>query len=358
MENLSRTEQLEEIKKELANIQYDFASIRDSVNLSNITDEIEDKKTMVSGFPLRIQKLRSENYVFDKDLEKQIIQLKNRWISNEPEIKRAISRETIPLRNDLRQLELQLKQAEIQKNNPIQAKKLLSSIKFSKDNLTDKVNSVTKAIKGLYDSLNSEIQKMDQFLKWLEFSYKELGEACFKLLAHENLIMAVEAVWTKDGKEDKNDPRGNLFLTDQRLIFEQKEEVAAKKVLFVTTERKLIQEELFSIPLLSIDEMKATEQGLFKNKDFLDLKLNSQATHHQIQLHLFGQDSADWLSMINKVNSGDYDKNRTEEVPQEVIDKIKNAPTICPSCGATIKAVVLRGMDQFDCEYCGVVIRL
>ncbi len=358
MENLSRAEQLEEIKRELASFQRDIASIRDSVNLSNITDEIEDKKTLVSGFPLRIQNLRAENYVFDNDLEKQIIQLKNRWISNEIEIKRAISRESLPLKNDLRQLELQLKQAELQKNNPIQAKRLFSSLKFSHDNLKSKVDSSTKAVKGLYDSLNTEIYKMDQFLKSVEFSYKELNEACFKLLAHENLIMAVEALWTKDGKEDKNDPKGCLFLTDQRLIFEQKEEVATKKVLFVTTERKLVQEELFSIPLASIDEMKATEQGLFKNKDFLDLKLNSQATYHQIQLHLFGQDSADWVSMINKVNSGDYDKNRTKEVPQEIIDKIKNAPTICPSCGATIKAVILRGMDQFDCEYCGAVIRL
>ena len=41
--------------------------------------------------------------------------------------------------------------------------------------------------------------------------------------------MGVKAVWTKDGKEDKSDPEGTLYLTDQRLLFEQKEEVATKK---------------------------------------------------------------------------------------------------------------------------------
>ncbi len=358
MENLSRAEQLEEVQRELSSCQRDITSLRNSVNLSRITDEIEDKRTLVNGFPLRVQQLRSENYVFDNELEKQIIHLKNQWVANEGEVKRAVARESVHLRKDLQQLEIQLRQAELQKNNLVQAKKLLSSLKFSHDNLNDKVNSATKSINGFYDSLKTEIETMNQFLKTLEYSFKELNEACFKLLAQENLIRVVEAVWTRDGREDKDDPKGRLYLTDQRLIFEQKEEVATKKVLFVTTERKLVQEELFAIPLRYIEDIKATQQGLFKNKDFLDIKLNAQATYHQIQLHLFGQNSDEWVSMINKINNGDYDKNRTQEVPQEILDKVKNAPTICPACGATIRAVILRGMDQFDCEYCGAVIRL
>ena len=56
------------------------------------------------------------------------------------------------------------------------------------------------------------------------------------------MVRAVKALWTRDEQEDKTDPKGILFLTDQRLLFEQREEIATKKVLFVTTERKKVQE--------------------------------------------------------------------------------------------------------------------
>ena len=228
----------------------------------------------------------------------------------------------------------------------------------NQDSLEDAIDAAESTVEGYYDTLAKEIADFDRHLKLVEGSFEELNSACFKLMEQENLIMRVEAVWTKDGREDKNDPKGNLFLTDQRLIFEQKEEVATKKVLFVTTERKLVQEELFAIPLNHIEEIKATEQGMFKNKDFIDLKFSSQAPYHQVQLHLFGQDSSDWHKLINKVTSGDFDKDRTQEIDEEVLEKVKNAPTTCPSCNASINVTILRGMTEIQCEYCGQIIRL
>ena len=46
--------------------------------------------------------------------------------------------------------------------------------------------------------------------------------------------MAVRATWQKGGEDN---PQGILYLTDQRLLFEQKQEIGAKKVLFITTEK-------------------------------------------------------------------------------------------------------------------------
>jgi hypothetical protein len=40
------------------------------------------------------------------------------------------------------------------------------------------------------------------------------------------------------------------------------------------------------------------------------------------------------------------------------MDKVKAAPSQCPSCGGNINQVVLRGMDSLTCDYCGYVIRL
>jgi ribosomal protein S27E len=45
-------------------------------------------------------------------------------------------------------------------------------------------------------------------------------------------------------------------------------------------------------------------------------------------------------------------------VDQAAAEKVKAAPSQCPSCGGNINTVILRGMDSIKCEYCGFVIRL
>ena len=84
----------------------------------------------------------------------------------------------------------------------------------------------------IFSAIFSSIEKFEENL---EFTFETSSG---KLLAHEYVIIGVKAVWTKDGKENKDDPEGVLFLTDQRILFEQKEEVATKKFLFITKERE------------------------------------------------------------------------------------------------------------------------
>jgi len=213
-------------------------------------------------------------------------------------------------------------------------------------------------LRGLYNSFESDLNKFNKYLFNIEFSIKEFETSNIKLLAHEFLIMGVKCVWTKDGKKDKDDPEGILFLTDQRLIFEQKQEVATKKILFFTKERELRQEILVDIPIRLVESKKTSKQGIFKNQDYLDLIFASGAQYANAQFHLQNQDCEDWKALINKVQSGDFDKNRIAQVDQEILDKVKNAPTICPQCGATINVPILRGMDQISCEFCGAIIKL
>ncbi|MFU8771338.1 MAG: hypothetical protein ACNA8H_02830 [Anaerolineales bacterium] len=62
--------------------------------------------------------------------------------------------------------------------------------------------------------------------------------------------------------------------------------------------------------------------------------------------------------MINRVNSGDFDKTRAIELDEEVVERVKSAPTACPNCNAAISQRIMRGMDTITCQYCGSVIRL
>jgi predicted RNA-binding Zn-ribbon protein involved in translation (DUF1610 family) len=190
----------------------------------------------------------------------------------------------------------------------------------------------------------------------IEWMLQQLAEASFSLLETESGVAACKAIWAKDGEEDrKGDPEGILFLTDQRLIFERKEKVATKKVLFITTEKEVVQEVLFEAPVAEIEDVQASRKGMLKKDDYITVQFSSHAPLSRVTWHIWGA-GADWVQTINRVKSKDLD--RVIELDEEIVEKVQNAPSECPSCGATIGQTILRGQDTITCEYCGYVIRL
>lgn len=103
----------------------------------------------------------------------------------------------------------------------------------------------------MFAGIDTEISALQNQLPMIENTLDWGESASFGFLPGESVVRAVKAVWTRDQKEDREDPDGILFLTDQHLIFEQREEIASKKVLFVTTERQKVQQSnsrfLFSV---------------------------------------------------------------------------------------------------------------
>ena len=183
-----------------------------------------------------------------------------------------------------------------------------------------------------------------------------MSEASFQLLAAESAIMAVKAVWAKEGKQTKQDPEGVLYLTDQRLLFEQKEKVATKKVLFVATEKKLVQDLLWEVPVVLVQEAKSRKEGFLNKDDYLELTLDSRAAMDKVHLHIW-QRGDDWVALVNRARAADFDQSRAIPIAKEILERVKNAPTKCPSCGGAINQPILRGMESITCEYCGDVIR-
>jgi DNA-directed RNA polymerase subunit RPC12/RpoP len=223
--------------------------------------------------------------------------------------------------------------------------------------LEDKAQSAENTVNGMYNSFSSQVSSLTGRLDEIDYLLTQLSEAKFSLLPTEGGIMAVKAIWCKNVKEQDDDPEGVLYLTDQRLIFEQKEEVATKKFLFITTETKKVQELKWEIPVKLVAEVKPSKEGLFKNEDHLDLRFAPGAAIESAHLHIW-QEGNDWLQLINRAKTKDFDKGRAVAIDQAEVDKVKAAPSQCPSCGANIEQVVLRGQDNIKCEYCGFVIRL
>ncbi len=349
---------IEQLKKELAATQRDANDLQSKVNLSAIHDKLEDLQTTVNGLEKRIRDLRQKNYIFDPTLEINAQNLVRRWQPIQTTTKVRLNQELIHLNAEIKPIEQQVVRASANPNNVAMTRQILNPLNVSIENLSKKISASESLLRGMYDLFERELNLYTKNLQNIEWTVKAFESSNIKLLVHEFLIMGVKAVWTKDGKEDKDDPEGILYLTDQRIFFEQKEEVATKKFLFITKERELRQEVLIDIPVQMIESVQTAKQGIFKNQDFLEINFASGAQYNSAQFHIHNQDCEDWKGLINKVQSGDFDKNRTEEVDKEVIEKIKNAPTICPQCGATITVPILRGMEQYSCEFCGFIIKL
>jgi hypothetical protein len=306
----------------------------------------------------RVADARTKGYVFEKDLETRAAGLQSQWTPLEPAIQTQINDQAMRLDMEVRSIQSLMMQLAARSTNPGQAAPYLSQAKSAIDTMKSKVNSAENTIRGMYDSFSNQLSEFSDHLQKIEQSLDWLAAASFQLRAIEGLVMAVEASWAADGKPDNNDPRGMLYLTDQRLIFEQNQEIATKKFLFITTESEKIQKELFEIPLELIDNVIPVKMGLFKNEDHLDMQIKSGGPFHTCHLHLFNQACEDWDRLITRVKEGDLDKNRVTPVSQEEMDKVKKAPTQCPACGGTIDQPVLRGQDTIKCGYCGFVIRL
>jgi hypothetical protein len=149
-----------------------------------------------------------------------------------------------------------------------------------------------------------------------------------------------------------------LYLTDRRLLFEQKQEIATKKVLFVTTEKELVQELLLEVALGQIDSVRANREGLLGHEDHIYVELTADAPTRTAHFHLDGQDCMIWQALIARAKAGDFDQDRVVAVDEELVERARAAPTRCPVCNAPLQQRVVRGMDRLTCDYCGHTIRI
>lgn len=355
---MTTLEPLEQLRRDISSVQSSMNSLQSDVRLASVRNVVEDVQTNIGTLPQKIRDLRARGYVHEKALETNATDLAQQWAALQPSILTQIERQAFMLQMDLRPLENQLQMLIARATDPNGAAPLVAQLKASITNMEGKVRAAGSSITGMYDALQGQVQQVRNHLGEADWMLTQLAEASFPLLATEAGIMAVKAVLVQGGKEDAADPKGVLFLTDQRLLFEQKQEVATKKVLFITTEKQKVQKLALEVPLGMIESVKATKQGFLGHEDHLDLDLASGASVPSAHLHIDGQDCNRWQGLIGRAKAGDFDQDRVVAVDQAQVAKVRAAPTTCPRCGAAMTAPVVRGADSIKCEYCGNVVRL
>ena len=349
---------LTKLKTDIKFAQDKLNTLQSGVRLTSIRDEMEDFDTKTTLLPTRISDVRTQGYVFGIDMEKRAKLLRSQWVILSPKVLEQVNLQSSRLDTDMRTLEAIMQQLSARAANIGSATPFLNQVNSGISTLESKVTSTQNAIRGMYDEFSANLSKLSFELDRIKWVLDQFSSATFNLLNTEAPLNAVKAAWKITGKEAKGDPKGILYLTDQRLFFEQKEEIATKKVLFITTNKEKIHKLLFDFPVVLVDKITVLKEGFFKNEDHISLELLSGAPYQAVHFHLDGQDCNLWLSQIGKVKTKEYDKDRAVAISEKEVEKGKKAPSQCPGCGGVISKPVLRGMETLTCDYCGYVIRL
>lgn len=343
-----------ELQARVASIQNRYASLETSAQLSDVYASIGDIDAKLTSLPLALESVRSRGYVHSGQLEARLAAIDDRWDDVRPRVEST-------LRVQVRQLTTELDQTE-QVVGRISAPNATSvtASDTAINSLSRRVDAARSSIGGLYDGMEDELRVVESDISRISKMLDQLQQSPeIHLRDTEGPLSAVDAVWQQDGKEG---PEGILFLTDQRLLFEQREEVATKKFLGVLKmQSENIQKLLLDVAVPEIESVTHKEEGGFLGMgkdDILELVLAASAPVSRVRLHLKGQDSADWATMIKRVQSNEINQDRAEQYREELASAGATAasfPTQCPGCFAPVSPPA-RGVTSVICEFCGTVI--
>jgi len=169
------------------------------------------------------------------------------------------------------------------------------------DDAEDKLREAKKSYIGSLDPLAETEKRIKKLMKRIPYYFEMMEEASFDFGDGEQVVMADKAEWVVTGK-GKEDPDGILFLTNQRMVFEQKEKTGKKFGLFGGKMQHGIQ---WEYPLDQIASVSFEDKGMMGRKDMLMLQMQSGAEHDEITLESKGDDdNSEWHVIIEKALSG------------------------------------------------------
>ncbi len=353
-----RTVERDATSDQLADVRTRWENLAGMVTLATLVDLMSNLTHTVDTLDQDVSTLRTRGYRYGRGWEDQVKALKRRWTKQERESRQLINSQRQHLQNSAYEIEELLDRA--QRNS-----RLLPTVNDRLFALDRHISEARERIRGIFDETEEAAYTLQREIQRANFLLDSLDSASFDLYPKECGVAVVEAVW----ESDREEPEGFLFLTEGRLIFEQREEKATKKILFITTEKELIKEKLWEAPIGAIDEIDVEDQRAFlQRKELLTLRFNTRTRElpSDITLRLKDADNETWYALIRRVKSGQIESERFDAA-QPTPDSVAEAanpeepsaplPTKCPNCGAQLPTI-FKGMQQVTCDYCGTVTRL
>ncbi len=336
------------LTEKITAIQQQFAELPGRVKLTALSESLGTLETRIKGLPGAIAEARGRGYPYREYLENKVQVFGTQW----DEIKTAI-REW--MQSEAAGLEAQLGEVEplLHRLNPAQLTSaqqgVVAQIESRLKTLDAHVKAAEDRIRGLFDSLQREVGQAQSQVEEIKRFLERKDGASFPFLAGETVFRADEAEWVNGN----DNPDGFLFLTNQRVIFEQHEKTGKKLGLFGG---KQVHQLLWEVPLNQVEGGQAENKGVFGGKDMVHLKLTPAASQGSITAEVKGGvDCKVWVAELGRMIRGEIGAATVHD--PELADRLRNAPTDCPTCGAVLPRAVA-GQNSMTCQYCSTVVRL
>lgn len=353
----------EERQARLSTLSSNWSRVAGTAALTSVLDRMEDVGTRIHRLDERVQGLRARGYVFGRGWEDRVRTFKRQWPAQQRTATRSLQQERNLLSTSVDDVNQLIDRA----------RRTPSLIDDAENRIWDferQVSAAEQRVAGAFDQTQNELWGFETELRSVETMLDAFEEAQFQLFPEEHPVAATEAEWLAEGTEPIP---GYLFLTDGRLLFEQRQKVVTKKFLFIATEKEKIQELLWQGPIGGIEVLETEdERGFLKaRKELLTLRMEGGDGPPQVALNLKGADNDEWARLLRRVREGQFEAERydsaapsAEAVVEEQVAPVEattaaevSVPTKCPSCGAQLPTIY-KGMQQITCDYCGTVVPL
>ena len=179
--------------------------------------QLSSLTSKVDGLEHDIAQLRARGYRFGRTLEERATNLKSRWPQQQMSANHLLQEQRGVLQNAANEVQRLLNQAE--RNTG-----LLDTVDSRLWALENQINEAQRNVQGVFSSSEQEISKLQEEMREVRALLDALDNASFDLLPDEHGVAVCKAQWISDNQQ----PEGLLFLTDGRLIFEQREERVVK----------------------------------------------------------------------------------------------------------------------------------
>jgi predicted nucleic acid-binding Zn-ribbon protein len=305
-----------DIATDVTSLQSTLSDLKSRSDFSAVASDLTNLDSTINHVLTLLESARDKGYVYQADMEDIAYDALDRWQSVRDQVEQGVEQQSQVAKANLKDLNPYIQRLNANLKNPSSAAASLKTAQDQANQVLWDLQNAENTLEENYDEIENDVRELNSRLTTIHWALDQLAEARFQLDDGEDLVMAVPNRWDKEGKDD---PEGVLYLTNQRLVFERKEKVATKKVLFVTTSSELVQEVAFNQSLDSIASIKAQSKGLFGHQDFMEIEFRD-SNLGALSLHINGQDSKEWVILIEHAKSGQIEDDRTSGTGISITD--------------------------------------
>ncbi len=341
----------EELLRKVKRVADDGGDLHAKLQFTQVTDAVRQRRGQIDDLVEQLARVRRRGFVFKKGLEGQLAEARELAPSAVEQVMKESRRTAARLEDrvealvdrarrltrdgDLRNNVTQVDLLEDEKRDLVQA---ISSA-------ARKLSAITDPVVKAVDAVSAGVKKANQVLDTFEAS-------TFSLQPGEDPIAVVGASWEDAPGGAK---KGNLFLSAQRIRFEQDEEIVTKKTMFFfAAEKKRVHQLLIDEPVGHLASSDDSTRGWVFKDQVLGFSWDRAAKARGTTTFEVESGSAkDWDTLVESIKDGSVEADRVDGAPAPA-ESILTFAEQCSACAGALPPAV-KGQVTLTCPYCGTV---